>query len=83
MLSIQDFRWALVVSLEDLFNKARDLHIGSTRVVDIAVVGLVDLSDLVQVLLAAVVDRVQDMVVRDLQLVFVRLVAESIRDHVI
>ena len=50
---------------------------------DIAVVGPVDLSDLVQVLLAAVVDRVQDMVVRDLQLVFVRLVAESIRDHVI
>ena len=83
MLSIQDFRWPLVVSLEDLFSKAKDLHIGSTGVVDIAVVGLVDLSDLVPVLLAAVVDRVQDMVVLDLQLVFVRLVVESIRDHVI
>ena len=83
MLSIQDCRWALVVSLEDLFSKDRDLHIGFTEVADIVVVGPVDLSDLVQVLLAAVVDRVRGMVVRDLQLVFVRLVAESIRDHVI
>ena len=83
MYIIQNFRWALVVSLEDLFSKARDLHIGPTGVVDIAIVGPVDLPDLVQVLLAAVVDRVQGMVVRNLQLVFVRLVAEFIRAHVI
>ena len=66
MLNIRDFKWALVVSLENLFSKARDLHIGPTGVVDMARVGLVDLPDLVQVLLVAVVDRVQDMVVRDL-----------------
>ena len=65
------------------FNRARDLHIGSTRVVDMAIVGPIDLLDLVQVLLAVVVVRVQDMVVHDLQLVLVRLVVESIRDHVI
>ena len=47
------------------------------------VVGPIDLTDLDQMLLAAVVVRVQGMVVWDLQLVFVRLVAESIRDHVI
>ena len=59
MHNIQDFRWALVVSLEDLFSKARDLYIGSTGVVDMAVVGPVDLPDLVQVLLATVVVRVR------------------------
>ena len=83
MLSIQHFRWALVVSLEDLFSKARDLHIGSTRVVDMVIVGPLDLPDLVQVLLAAIAVRVQDMVVRDYQPMLVILVAKSIRDHVI
>ena len=48
-----------------------------------AIVGLIDLPDLVQVLLAAVAVRVQGMVVQDLQLVFIRLMAESIKDHVI
>ena len=48
-----------------------------------AIVGLIDLPDLVQVLLAAVAVRVQGMVVQDLQLVLVRLVVESIRDHII
>ena len=83
MNNIHHFIWALVVSIEDFFSKARDLHIGSTGVVDKAIVGLIDLPDLVQVLLAAIAVRVQGMVVQDLQLVFVRLMAESIKDHVI
>ena len=66
MHSIQHFKRVLVVSLEDLFSKARDLHIGSTRVVDMTVVGPIDLPDLVQVLLVVVVVKVWGMVVRDL-----------------
>ena len=81
--SIQRFKWALVVNLEDLFSKARDLYIGSTRVVDIVIVEPIDLPDLVQVLLTVVAVIVQGMVVWELQQVFVRLMAKSIRDHII
>ena len=45
------------------FNRARDLSIGSTRVVDMAEVELADLSDLVQVLPVVVAVKLQDMVV--------------------
>ena len=83
MHNIQRFKWALVVNLEDLFSKARDLYIGSTRVVDIVIVEPIDLPDLVQVLLTVVAVIVQGMVVWELQQVFVRLMAKSIRDHII
>ena len=48
-----------------------------------AVVVLVGMSDLVQVLLAAAVVRVQAIVVQDQLAVLVRHVGESIRDSVI
>ena len=69
------------VSREDL--SSTDLSRGFSGVVDMAVVVFVGMSDLVQVLLASVVVRVQVIVVLDQLTVLVRRVGESIRDSVI
>ena len=72
------FRLGLAASKEDPFST--DLSRGFSRVVDMAVVVFIDMLDLVQVLLAAVVVRVQAIVVLDQFTVLVRRVGESIRD---
>ena len=75
------FRLGLAASREDPFST--DLSRGFSGVVDMAVVVFVGMLDLVQVLLAAVVVRVQAIVVLDQLTVLVRRVGESIRDSVI
>ena len=75
------FRLGLAASREDPCSI--DLSRGFSRVVDMAVVVFVGMSNLVQVFLAAAVVRVQALVVQDQLAVLVRHVGESIRDSVI
>ena len=58
MPNLQHFNWALVVNRENLFSMAKDLGIGFIREVDMAIVELVDQSDLVWVRLAVSTARV-------------------------
>ena len=80
-LSALHSRLGLAVSRDNLFST--DLSRGFSGVVDMAVVVFVGMLDLVQVLLAATVVRVQAIVVLDQLAVLVRRVRESTRDNVI